>query len=214
MKKTKKPKRNNFYTKNYFFTLSVVILILGLIAFSDNYLFDVHQESNSNPFYIIHGLIMFSWYTTIVIQTNHIRKLNVNAHKKLGIIGFFIAFLVIISIAYLNFIDVPYAELPFFGKANRVFFPVFILLISLAYIKRDKPELHKHSIFVAILLMMEPLLSRVGMNTGTDAAVVAPIIWLTLWISLFIYDIIRLRGLHFLTYSGLIFWFLVYVIVS
>ena len=214
MKKTKKPKRNNLYTKNYFFVLSVIILILGLIAFSDNYLFDIHQESNSNPFYIIHGLIMFSWYTTIVIQTNHIRKLNVKAHKKLGIIGFFIACLVIISIGYLNFIDVPYSELPFFGKANRIFFPVFILLIGLAYLKRDKPELHKHSIFVAILLMMEPLLSRVGMNTGTDAAVVTPIIWLILWISLFIYDIIRLRGLHFLTYLGLIFWFVVYAIVS
>lgn len=210
----KKPKRNNLFTKNYFFVLSIVILILGLIAFSDNYLFDINQESNSNPLFIIHGLIMFSWYTIIVIQTNHIRKLNIKAHKRLGLAGFFISILVIVSIAYLNFIDVPYSELPFFGKANRIFFPVFILLIALAYVKRNKPELHKHSIFVAILLMMEPLLSRVGMNTGTDAAVVAPIIWLFLWISLFIYDIIRLRGLHFLTYSGLIFWFIVYIIVS
>ncbi|UZR99130.1 hypothetical protein [Chondrinema litorale] len=214
MNKTQKVKRTNFYTKNYYFVLSVIILIIGLIAFSDNYLFDVHQESNSNPFYVIHGLIMFSWYTIIVIQTNHIRKLNVKAHKRLGIVGFFIAVLVIISIAYLNFIDVPYSELPFFGKANRIFFPVFILLIGLSYFKRDKPELHKHSVFVAILLMMEPLLSRVGMNTGTNAAVVAPIIWLILWISLFVYDIIRLRGLHFLTYSGLIFWIVVYEIVS
>ncbi|MAU71566.1 MAG: hypothetical protein CML04_05660 [Pseudozobellia sp.] len=214
MKKTKKPKRSNLYTKNYFFVLSVVILILGLIAFSDNYLFDVRQESNSNPLYVIHGLIMFSWYTIVVIQTNHIRKLNVKAHRRLGIIGFFIAVLVILSIGYLNFIDVPYSELPFFGKANRIFFPVFILLIGLAYVKRDRPELHKHAIFVAILLMMEPLLSRVGMNTGTDAAVVAPNIWLILWISLFVYDIIRLRALHFLTYSGLIFWFVVYAIVS
>lgn len=214
MKKARKPKRNNLFTKNYFFVLSVIILILGLIAFSDNYLFDLNQESNSNPLLIIHGLIMFSWYTIIVIQTNQIRKLNIKAHKRLGLAGFFISVLVIVSIAYLNFIDVPYSELPFFGKANRIFFPAFILLIVLAYVKRNNPELHKHSIFVAILLMMEPLLSRVGMNTGTDAAVVAPIIWLFLWVSLFIYDIIRLRGLHFLTYSGLIFWFVVYLIVS
>lgn len=214
MKRTEKPKRNNVFTKNYFFVLSILILLLGLIAFSDNYLFDVQQESNRNPFYVIHGLIMFTWYMTIVVQTNHIRKLNIRAHKRLGIFGFCVAALVIISIAYLNFIDVPYNELPFFGKANRIFFPVFILLILLSYVKRNKPELHKHSIFVAILLMMEPLLSRVGMNTGTDAAVVAPIIWLLLWFSLFIYDIVRLRKLHFLTYGGLIFWFIVYAIVS
>ncbi|MBC2838606.1 hypothetical protein [Robiginitalea sp. SC105] len=214
MKKSRKPKRNNAFTKNYFFVLSLTILALGLIAFSDNYLFDIHQESNSDPFKVIHGLIMFSWYTILVIQTNHIRKLNVKAHKRLGLLGFGIAVLVVVSIAYLNYMDVSYAELPFFGKANRIFFPVFILLLALGYAQRNKPELHKHAIFVGVLLMMEPLLSRVGMNTGTDAAVVAPIIWLILWISLFVYDIIRLRSLHFLTCSGLIFWFAVYAMVS
>jgi hypothetical protein len=214
MNKTRKPKRNNLYTKNYFFVLSLTILTLGLIAFSDNFLFDVQQESNRNPLLVTHGVIMFSWYIIIVIQTNNIRKFNVKAHKRLGIFGFVSAILVIISIAYLNYIDVPYSELPFFGKANRIFFPVFVLLILLGYLKRNEAEFHKHAIFVAVLLMMEPLLSRVGMNTGTNAAVVAPIIWLTLWISLFIYDFVRLRRLHFLTYSGLIFWFVVYEIVK
>ena len=51
-------KRNNFYTCNYFFGLSLTVFILGLIAFSDNFYFDVGQESNSNPAYIVHGLLM------------------------------------------------------------------------------------------------------------------------------------------------------------
>jgi hypothetical protein len=51
----KSVKRNNLFTKNYFFVFSVLILIIGLIAFSDNFFFDVKQESNSDPGFIIHG---------------------------------------------------------------------------------------------------------------------------------------------------------------
>lgn len=206
-------KRSNFYTRHYFFGLSLTVLIIGLIAFSDNFLFDVGQESNSNPGYVIHGLLMYAWLGVTVVQTNHIRKLNTKAHIRLGITGFVIALLMILSITYLNTIGQSYSELPFFGKANRIFFPVFAMMILLAYLKRDKPELHKHLIMVGILLMMEPMLSRVGMNTGTDAMVVAPLLWLLLWISLIVYDIIRLRKIHFLTYSGLIFCILVYKLV-
>jgi hypothetical protein len=66
---------------------------------------------------------------------------------------------------------------------------------------------------VGILLMMEPMLSRVAMNTGTNAMVVAPAIWWTLWISLIVHDILRLRRIHFLTYSALIFLNVVYALV-
>ena len=43
--------------------------------------------------------------------------------------------------------------------------------------------------------------------------VVAPAIWWTLWISLIVYDILRLRRIHFLTYSALIFLNVVYALV-
>lgn len=209
-------KRENSFTRNYFFGLSITVLILGLIAFSDNLLFDIQQESNSDPLFIIHGLLMFTWFVIVVIQTNHIRKLNIKSHMRLGIAGFVIALLMIflISYIYLFKIETRFDELPFFGKANRIFFPFFIILILLAYLKKNKAEFHKHAIMVGILLVMEPLLSRVAANTGTKSEIVAPAIWLILWLSLFIYDIIRARRIHFLTYSGLIICFVVYTIVS
>lgn len=202
-----------FYRRNYFFALSITVLILGLIAFSDNFLFDVHQESNSEPKYIIHGLLMFAWYITIVVQTNRIRKLNTKAHMRWGITGFIIASLMLLSIIYLFATGQPYEELPFYGKANRFLFSVFSVLVLLAYIYRHKPEFHKHAIMVGILLVLEPLLSRVGMNTGTNPMAIAPLIWLSLWISLILYDLISKRRVHFLTYSGLIFLNVVYAYV-
>jgi len=206
-------KRTNGYTRNYFFVFSIIILLLGLIAFSDNFLFDIDQESNSDPGFIVHGILMYAWYTIVLVQTNHIRKLSIKSHMRLGMIGFIIALLIICSIGYLFMVGQPYEELPFFGKANRFFYAAFIGLLLLAYLKRDKPELHKHAIVVAILLLMEPLLSRVGMNTGTDPAIIAPIIWLILWLSLFVYDIASRRRLHFLTYGGFIYWIVVYNII-
>lgn len=206
-------KKQNVFTRNYFLGLSVTVLLLGLVAFSDNFLFDVGQESNSDPAFIIHGILMYTWFVTVVIQTNHIRRLNTNAHRRFGVIGFVLAILMIIGIGYLFAIGTSFNELPFFGKANRFFFPVFAILILLAYLKRDNPGFHKHAIFVGILLMMEPLLSRVAANTGANVELVTPIIWLILWISLFIYDLSSRGRLHFLTWTGLIYWFAVYAIV-
>ena len=67
-------KSTNLFTKNYFFALSLVFLSLGLIAFSDNFITDVGQESNSDPKFIIHGLIVYSWIGVLIIQTNRIRR--------------------------------------------------------------------------------------------------------------------------------------------
>ena len=121
----------NLYVKNYFFTISLIILTLGLIAFSDNFIFDVGQESNSNPAYIIHGLLIYTWIIILVIQTNRIRKLKISEHKRLGIVGFILGAIFILSTAYLYLfvVDTPWNEIPFFGKANRVFLPTFALLL-------------------------------------------------------------------------------------
>lgn len=204
------------YTKNYFFITSLLILVLGLIAFSDNFLFDIDQESNSNPAFIIHGLLMYSWIVILIVQTNRIRKLNIEAHKKLGITGFILALFLVLSTAYLYLfvVDAAWADIPFFGKANRIFFPTFALLLLLAYLYRHKAEWHKHLIFVGLFLILEPILSRFCGNTGLDPMSVAPLIWVLFWISLFLYDIMSRRKLHPLTYLGPIYWIAVYGMVS
>lgn len=213
--KQKREKSNNWFTRNYFFVFSLIVLLLSIAAFSDNLFFDVGQPSNSDPKFIIHGLIMFCWYGILVVQTNRIRKLNYKAHRRLGISGFIVASLVILSIAFLYiFNDTPWDKIPIFGKANRVYFPVFIALIATSYWKRDKPEWHKHAIIVAILLFLEPLLGRSGGNLGVSPVLFATAVWFVMWLSLFIYDIVRLRRLHVMTYTGFILWLGTYLILG
>lgn len=206
--------KKNFYTKNYFFGLSITIFIMSLIAFSDNMITDVGQPSNSNPLMVIHGLIMFAWTIVLIIQTNHIRRLNVKQHMQFGKIGFIIAVLMLVSINYLAYTGPDYVDLPFYGKANRIFVPTFAIILLFAYLKRYNKAVHQYLIFAGMLLCMEPILSRFGGNLGLNPAVYAFPIWLGLWFSIFAYDIISRRKLHPILSGGFIFFLAVYVIVS
>lgn len=206
--------KKNLYTKNYFFALSITILIMSLVAFSDNMITDVNQQSNSDPKMITHGLIMFAWTIVLIIQTNHIRKLNVKQHMRFGMIGFVIACMMLASIFYLSYIGPDFADLPFFGKANRIFIPAFAVMIVFAYLKREKKILHQYLIFGGMMLALEPILSRFCDNLGLDPSVYAGKIWIILWISLFAYDIISRRKLHPVLYGGFVFWIAVYIMVA
>jgi len=67
--------------KNYFFIISIFMLLLSVVAFSDLF-YDVKQKSNNDPKYIIHGLFCFAWFILFFVQTNFIRKKDYRAHVK------------------------------------------------------------------------------------------------------------------------------------
>lgn len=72
----------------YFSSISVVLLLLGIVAFSDNLFTDFSQPSNSDPKLIVHGLFGLAWYVLLATQANLIRVRNVKVHKKLGMATF------------------------------------------------------------------------------------------------------------------------------
>lgn len=205
----------NAFTKNYFFGFSLLVLIIGFLAFLDNMFFDPGQESNSNLLFIAHGLIMYCWIIVLLIQTNRVRKLNVKAHMAFGVTGFVIGLIMIITTAYVYFsIGVSWSETTFFGKANRIFLATFAIMYLFAYLKRENVLLHKHLIFAGLILILEPILSRSVNNLGGNPMAAVPLIWLGLWISLFVYDFMDRRKIYPVTYLGLIYWMVVFTVVS
>lgn len=124
--------------KYYFQTASIFLLILSVIAFSDNLITDVGQKSNSDPKFIIHGLLMFAWFIIFVVQTNFIRKGDYKAHMKWGIAGMLVAIGVFLSTVVV-FITAfkGWAAMPFFVKANRFFMLSFAVLVLLGYLNRQ-----------------------------------------------------------------------------
>ncbi len=200
--------------KYYFQTASIFLLILSVIAFSDNLITDVGQKSNSDPKFIIHGLLMFAWFIIFVVQTNFIRKGNYKAHMKWGIAGMLVAIGVFLSTVVV-FITAfkGWAAMPFFVKANRFFMLSFAVLVLLGYLNRQNGTKHKRFIYLASLLILEPILSRVTGNLNIDnLEVFIVIVWNGLFISLFVYDWLTLKKIHKISWMGFVWFYIVWAI--
>jgi len=199
--------------KYYFSIVSVLILLLSLIGFSDNLITDIGQESNRDPKFVIHGLILFLWMFIFVSQTNFIRQDNFKAHKSLGIVGMVVAVGVVISTWYIFISNYSgWDNLTFYAKANRFFMTSFAILIFLAYRYRRVPDKHKRLILLANLLILEPLLSRSLGSLDISLLITIPIVWNAFFLSLLVYDFVTLRKIHLISVLGIAWFYSVWAI--
>ncbi len=207
--------RKSFFARNFFFLFSLLFLSLSLIAFSDNLITDVGQESNFQPRFIIHGLLMLAWYLIIVIQTNQIRKLNYRWHMRFGLAGFSVALLAMATIFYLHWIiGNPFSELNAHVKANRVFGVIGTVLILSSFLFRKKPLVHKYCLFTGLIFHILPIIDRAVGRLGLNMLLFIPLGVLGLWLLLFSYDIHIRRKLHPILYVGFIAQFGIYIYLS
>lgn len=147
--------------KHYFLVVSIILLILSLVAFSDNLITDVGQKSNSDPKFIIHGLFCFAWFIILVLQTNFIKKGNYNAHVQLGIAGLIAAFGVFTTTLYIFIVMYKdWDEMSALVRANRFLMLGYAVLVTLAYLNRKNTAQHKRLIFIATFYMLGPILDR------------------------------------------------------
>lgn len=202
--------------KNYFSWASIFLLVLSLIAFSDNLFYDIGQESNSDPKFIIHGLFFLAWFVMLVIQSNFIRKGDIRAHRKWGMWGMGIALGVILSTFYVFYaVYEGWSAMEGFVKANRIFTMTFTVFVLLAYVKRKTPTAHKRYLFVGTLYILEPVIGRVAgkLGGGSDLSffLFETIIWNGLFISLLIYDWKTLKKLHPISWIGFIWFYLIWL---
>lgn len=200
--------------KYYFITVSTLLLILSFIAFSDNLITDIGQDSNSDPKFIIHGLFMFAWFGTFVNQSSLIVRSNYQAHIKWGKIGFFISIGVFLSTLYV-FISVfkGWDAMEPFVRANRLLWLSFATFILLAYLNRKNSIVHKRFIFWAIILPMEPIIGRVSDFFQIDNwELFYALVWHIFFASFFIYEWLTLKRIHQISWLALAWFYLAWII--
>lgn len=200
--------------KDYYFSIvSVLLLGLTLVAFSDNLVTDIGQESNADPKFIAHGLFCLAWMVIFAVQTNLIRRWDYKAHQRLGIAALFVAAGVVVSTLYV-FVALwnGWDKLVFYARPNRFFLPSFAVLIALGFFYRKVPDNHKRLMYLATLYMLGPVLDRVGSPFGISPLVANPVIWNGLFLSSFIYDWITSKRIHRITYFGAIWFYIVWAI--
>ncbi len=203
------------FLENYYFQIvSTLLLVLSFIAFSDNLITDIGQESNSDPKFIIHGLFMFAWFGTFVAQSYLIIQKKYETHIKYGKIGFLLAIGVFVSTAYV-FIAIfkGWDAMEPFVKANRLLWLSFATFILFAYIYRKNREKHKRFIFWAIVLPIEPIIGRVSEVFQIDNwELFYILVWHAFFISFFAYDWKALKRIHPISWMGLTWFYIAWII--
>ena len=147
---------------SYFSIVSILLLVLSVVAFSDNLFTDIHQPSNSDPKFIVHGVFGLAWYVLLATQANLIRLRNIRLHRKLGVATFVVAIGVTLSTLYI-FVVLwnGWANMAPDVRANRLLLPGYALCLFLAWRRRGQSDWHKRLIFVGTFFMLGPVVDRV-----------------------------------------------------
>lgn len=226
----------------YFSVVSVLLLFLSIVAFSDNLFTDIGQPSNGDPKFVVHGLFGLAWYVLLATQANLVRVRNLRLHRKLGIATFIVAIGVTLSTLYLFVVLWKgWANMSGEVRANRLFLPGYALCLWFAWLRRGQPDWHKRLIFTGTFFMLGPVLARAydpliaswmeplfpafaarmaGMRmdfAGLDAdpAFLAFFygVWIGFFLSLARYDWKTLRRTHPVTVAGPV-WFVLAWLIS
>ena len=203
------------FLKNYYFRIiSTFLLVSSILAFSDNLITDIGQESNRDPKFVIHGLFMFAWFGVFVAQSYFIAKKNYEAHIKLGKIGFMLAIGVVASTFYVFLaIFKGWNAMEPFVKANRLLMLSFTVFILMAYLYRNNREKHKRFIFWAIVLPIEPIMGRVSELLYVENwELFYFLVWHSFFVSFLAYDWQTLKRIHPISWLGLTWFYLAWAI--
>lgn len=216
----------------YFSIISVLLLFLSIVAFSDNLFTDVGQPSNSDPKFIIHGFFGLAWYVLLATQANLVRVRNLRLHRQLGIATFFVAIGVTLSTLYIFVVLWKgWSNMEPEVRANRLFLPGYALCLLLAWQQRTKSDWHKRLIFIGTFFMLAPVLDRdYDPLIMSWAKPLFPLLytkevdeigflvfrwgsWISIFMSLVLYDWKTLGRTHIVTLAGCA-WFGLVVLMS
>ncbi|MGB4772040.1 MAG: hypothetical protein WBP58_11295 [Chitinophagaceae bacterium] len=167
--------------KHFYLILSALFWLMMIVGFADNWLYDVHQPSNSVPKFIVHGLFAFAWFTIFLVQAALVRTRNVRLHQRLGIAGLVIFVGMALSTGYLYlsfFLEKGYLRPISKMISSQLVFAV--VLVALGYLHRkNNLAQHKTNMLLANLWLIQP-----GMDRWVDH--IFPSIFLELWLAVYL----------------------------
>jgi uncharacterized membrane protein YozB (DUF420 family) len=204
--------------RNYFLYAAACILILSVIAFSDNLFTNIGQKSNKDPKFVIHGIFWFAWFTMLVIQSNLIRKGEVAKHRQLGMKALYVAMAVTLSTLYIFIVLFEgWDMMNEFTRVNRFFLPTFALMTLLGYLNRTNATKHKRYMYLGTVFTLIPILDRASSRIIFNGDyflmdMFLIITWNAFFLSCFVYDWLTLRRIHPITYLSFIWFYVVWCI--
>ena len=190
--------------------MSIIFWFIMMIGFSDNWLYDTGQPSNSDTIFIVHGLLAFSWFSLLVMQSGLINRQRIDLHKKIGVYSF-VVFILLIPSSFAIYIEmlVEKGTIDPNGLGLLCLYIFAVILIFIAY-KRRKTNLvdHKFLMLFGSFLMLRPGVDRVFNNLVDILPFIVSAILYFLTFLVFYYIFYRHRKkMEWPITTGFIIWF-------
>ena len=193
----------------FFATTSWMMLAAVVIGFGPTYYFaGAFRAPLPNTIIHIHGAVFSCWILMLVTQTSLVSAHRVDLHRKLGLLGFGIA-CVMVPLGWIAATD-RLARGSAVGRLDPYFFymiPVtdmvnFAVLIALAYRARRDPATHKRLIYIGTVALLTAAFARwhlsYTLHNGPHAAIVS-YVFLVILIA---YDLFATHRIHRATLCG------------
>src|SRR5208282_5436774 len=161
--------RDRRFDKFFFSGMAVVILASVFVGFARSYyLAGVFKAPLPNLLVQVHGAVFSCWILVLIVQTSLVAAGRVDVHRRLGMLGFGLACLVVVSglLAATDW-QVRHFAAGEAGVKARAFYTVtlstmlaFATLIYFAFRNRRNPAAHKRFIMIATIAILDAAFVR------------------------------------------------------
>jgi len=206
----KKKKPSSFY-----FYLGLIGISAVLIGFFTTYITPNLNGTFKAPLIVhIHGCFAFGWIILFTIQSITIRYRNISLHKKLGYLSLLFALGIIVTLLPVGMFQVRRDFNNGMGQTaiSQIVGIVttglmFLSLVTLGFLNRRKPKIHKRLMLLATIVILWPAWFRIR---HYFPSIPRPDIWFgvvladTLILVAWVADLVNYRKIHpALLYGGL-----------
>jgi hypothetical protein len=160
------------FEKFFFPGMAVLILITVFLGFARTYyLAGVFKADPLPPLLHVHGAVFSIWILLLIVQTSLVAIGRVDLHRRLGLLGFCLACLLVIlgllvaTNALVRHFDA--AEAGHMQADMRAFYVfqtcdmlIFSTLIYFAFRNRSNPAAHKRLILIATIALLDAAFGR------------------------------------------------------
>ncbi|MGX7926577.1 hypothetical protein ACWPMX_08395 [Tsuneonella sp. HG094] len=138
-----------------------LLLVMSILAFSDNLFIDVGQPSNRDPKMIAHSVFALGWVVLLAVQAWLVQSGRTARHRAIGPWAFVVAAGLCVTTAFVFYASFKgIAAMSSDVVANRLLLPMFAVFTFLAWQNRSRPERHKRYLLLGTLALLSPIVSR------------------------------------------------------
>jgi hypothetical protein len=190
---------------NYFFlAMALLILVTVFIGFARTYfLAGVFRAPLPSLLVHIHGAVFSSWVLLLITQTALVSVGRVDIHRRLGLIGFGLACLMVILgvLAASKLLARGVSPVPVFDAQTFYAIPmggmlIFATLIFFVYRNRFNPAAHKRLILIATVSLLDAPTGRPPFTVITAHPFMDSIFVYAFLLLLIAYDLWSTRKVH------------------